>query len=148
MFGDDAAGGLEDGGRRDDAADAGARIDRGVAAYDGAGIEYGIAAYLSVVSYHCSHFPAVGIDVVFPVDDDVGVIGLDVGGYGTGSEVGVVAQDAVAGIVEVTQLHVVEHDQVLDLNSAAYSAVGTDECSVAYHCTMEDVGVRPDDYGA
>ena len=101
-----------------------------------------------MVSNHGTDLPAVGVDVRLTVDDDIGIIGLDIGCDGTCPEMGMVAQDAVSDIVEVAELNVVEHDCVSDLHRASDGAPGTDENSVSDKRTMKHVGSGADDHRA
>ena len=78
---------------------------------------------------------------------DQGLVGLDVGGDAACPHVGLVAQNAVAHVIEVGNLDVIEQDRVFQLYGIADHAVFAHQGGAADEGAVAHLGPRADDAG-
>ena len=101
-----------------------------------------------MVAQHGTELLQAGFDFFIAVlDHDEAAVGFDVGGDASRAHVGLVAQNAVAHIVEVGDLNVVKEDDVLQLHGVAHHAVFAHQCGAPDEGAVADLGVRADDAG-
>lgn len=117
-----------DGVGREETGEVGERIDDAAAADERAGVDDGVAADLGVVADDGAKFFQAGGDAfVAGGDEDFAAIKAHVGKDDAGAEVGLVAEDGIAHVVEVRDFAVVEEDAVLKFAGIAEDAVVTDD---------------------
>ena len=75
------------------------------------------------------------------------LVGLHVGGDGTGAHVAVIAEDRIADIVIVRGLDMIEQDHVLQFDTVPDDAVRTDQGRTADEGAVTDLPLRSDDAG-
>jgi len=110
-----------------------------VAADDGAGIQDTVAAHFHVVTQHGTEFFQPGFHFFLAVFyNDQGLIGFYIGGDGTGTHVGLIAQNAVAHIIEVGNLYIVKQNHIFQFHRVAYYTV------FAHKSAAADIGTVPD----
>jgi len=116
VFGDDNAAGFPDAVGGDNTPDAGGGVDIAVGPDDGAGVQDAVAADFHEVAQHGTELlEACGDLLVLALDHHQSLVGLDVGGQAAGTHVGLISQDAVAYIIIVGDLDIVEEDHVFQL---------------------------------
>ena len=75
------------------------------------------------------------------------LVGLDVGGDAASAHVGLVAQNAVAHVIKVGNLHVVKKNCVFQLHGIAHHAVFAHQGGAADEGAVAHFGARADDAG-
>ena len=101
----------------EDAAPLGSGVEEGVGTDEGAGINDTVATDFGVVTNHCAELAETGrLESAFGEgDEDFFAIESDIGEDDACAEVGGVAKDGIADVVEVRDLCVVEDEAVLEL---------------------------------
>ena len=140
---------LIDGMGRYTASDHGDRIDIGMAAYHRSRIEDRVAADIGIVAQHGADLAPAGLHLLIAVmDHDRLIVGLDIGGNGTGSHMRMDAQDTVAHIIVMGHLDQVEKDHVLKLGGVAYDRLFAHNGGTADKGALADLGFLINDAGA
>ena len=112
--------GLQNAVRREDAGETAEGVDDAAATDDASGIEDAVAANLGVVADDGTEFSQAGADgFVLGLDGDGLPIQSNVGEDHARTEVGFVAEDGVADVVEMGDFAAVEDDAVLELAGIA-----------------------------
>ena len=117
-------------------------------ANDGAGVQDAVAAHFHEVAQHGAELFKTGFDTFFAVlHHHQSLVGLDIGGQAARAHVGAVAQNAVAHVVVVGDLDVVEENCVLQLHGVAHHAVGAHQRTAPDEGAVPDFRARADDAG-
>ena len=115
---------------------------------DGAGIQDAVAADLHEVAQHGAELFQPRGNLLFAVfHHDQRLVGLDVGGDAASAHVGLVAQNAVAHVIKVGNLHVVKKNCVFQLHGIAHHAAFAYQSGAADEGAVAHFGARADDAG-
>ena len=116
---------------------------------DRAGIQHAVAAHLYEIAQHGTEFLQTRLNLLGSVlDYHQSLVGLDVGGQTARTHVRLVAQDAVADVVVVGSLDIVEENYVFQLHGVANNAVGTYQGAAPDEGTVAHLGAGADDAGS
>ena len=115
---------------------------------DRARVEHAVAADLDEIAQHRAELLDAGLNVLpAVVHDDQPLIRLDIRGDRARAHVGLEAQNAVAHVVVMGRLDVVEQDDVLQLDRVADHAVRADERRAPDERAVAHLGLGADDAG-
>ncbi len=123
-------------------------IDDAVPAQDGAGADDAVAADFGVVTDDGAEFLQAGGNALVAVaQDDFGAIQPHIGQDDSSSEMGFVAEDGIAHIIEVRNFTVVEEHTVFELAGVPQHAVVTHDDVLPHIAPSADLAVLPDPRG-
>ena len=133
----------------DTASHHGKGIEIRVSADDGARIENAVASDIRPVAEHGADLAKARLHVLpAAVNNDILLIGLHIGGDGSGAHVRVEAQNAVADIVVMRDFYLVEKHHILELCGISDSGAISDDRASADKCALSDSCIFINDAGA
>ena len=132
-------------GWRKHTAHRGERINARVFAYDGTGVEDGVTSYLDTIRHDSTElFPPCGNVLSFGMDLHFTSVALDIRGKRAGAEVGPIAYDAVANVVEMWHLYTVEKDCIFYLRGITYNTFPSDKHRTSKEGALTKLHARTD----
>jgi hypothetical protein len=121
-------------------------IDHRATSDDAARIQHGIAADFRVVAEHGAEFAQAGVEgFAILLHDDVALKEFDVGNFYTCAEVGFVAENGIADVIEMRRAGVVEEDRIFNLARIAHDAAVAKDDVFAEIGVVADLAVPADD---